>query len=84
MTFRKTLLASVLIAAATPAFAEMQVTAPNLPGTSDQQAACRPDVRKFCRSVKSDGSATAYLACLQENRSKLSRACSAVLSAHGR
>ena len=52
-------------------------------GTAQEQAACRPDVRRFCSSVKPDSDSEAFLHCLQTNRAKLSKACSNVLSSHG-
>ena len=51
-------------------------------GTPQEQAACRPDTRKFCRDMV--GNEMAVLACLQQNRAKISRACREVLERHGR
>ena len=51
-------------------------------GTPAEQAACRPDTRKLCRDLV--GNEMAVLACLQQNRAKLSRACREVLERHGR
>jgi hypothetical protein len=53
-------------------------------GTPQEQAACRPDVRKFCRDVKSDGGSDAFLACLKANLTKLSKACRDVLQSRGK
>jgi hypothetical protein len=52
-------------------------------GTPQEQAACRPDVRKFCHAVPAGASSGDFLACLQANRAKLSAACNAVLKSHG-
>jgi hypothetical protein len=52
-------------------------------GTPEQQAACRPDVRKFCRKVAPGSGDMAYLACLKTNRAKLSKACRTMLESHG-
>lgn len=52
-------------------------------GTPDEQAACRPDVRRFCYKVKEAEGPSAFLQCLQEHRAKLSAACRAVLEGHG-
>jgi hypothetical protein len=50
-------------------------------GTAEEQAACSPDAVKFCRD---DIPATfAVLACLQEHREKLKKACQDVLKSHG-
>jgi hypothetical protein len=52
-------------------------------GTQQEQAACRPDVRKHCRHLKPNAGALVFLSCLQKNRSKLSKACRNVLESHG-
>src|ERR1700730_11624128 len=52
-------------------------------GTAKEQAACRPDVRRYCHSIKPGSDSGAYLSCLQTNRAKLSKACLAVLVSHG-
>jgi hypothetical protein len=53
-------------------------------GTSQEQAACKPDVLKHCKALAGPNSDTfAVLACLQQNRLKLSRACASVLASHG-
>ena len=51
-------------------------------GTPDEQKACSRDVQRFCRSVIDQGDFT-VLACLQQNRSKLTKACAQVLTNHG-
>ena len=51
-------------------------------GTPKEQAACRADVRRYCSAVKASDSG-AFLSCLQAHRSKLSKACLAVLVSHG-
>jgi hypothetical protein len=50
-------------------------------GTDDEQKACTRDVQKFCRAVIDQGDFT-ILACLQQNRPKLSEACAQVLKNH--
>jgi len=50
-------------------------------GTAEEQAACARDVQKLCRPVMDQGDFT-VLACLKENRPKISPACDAVLKAH--
>jgi hypothetical protein len=52
-------------------------------GTAKERAACRPDVRKFCHTVKAGSGSGAFLNCLQANRPKLSKACRNVLERHG-
>ena len=52
-------------------------------GTPEQRAACGPDVRRFCKSVKADDGPFAYLSCLQAHRKKLHIACLKVLESNG-
>jgi hypothetical protein len=51
-------------------------------GTEQDEKACSPDVRRFCRKLADQGD-FAVLACLKENRPKLSTACRQVLVSHG-
>lgn len=51
-------------------------------GTQQEQEACSRDVTRFCRKVIDQGDFT-ILACLKENRPKISKACNAVLLSHG-
>ena len=51
-------------------------------GTPEEQAACSRDVQRHCRPVIDQGDFT-VLACLQQNRAKLSKACEQVLKNHG-
>jgi len=55
-------------------------------GASAQQKeghdACARDVSRFCRAHMQEGDQI-VLACLQQNRSRLSRACAKVLTDHG-
>ena len=76
---RKFLLALSLlsIAVSSDAFAQQQRS-----GTADEQKACARDVQRFCRPVIDQGDFT-VLACLQQNRPKLSKACELVLKTHG-
>lgn len=50
-------------------------------GTPEEQAACRPDVRRFCPRAGQDE--MVVLGCLQQNREKLTKACRKVLESHG-
>ena len=94
MTIWKATLLAVLIAASSPALVAPASAAGNpfLPGgghgasnqgTPKEQAACPPDVRRFCSSLKPDSGSGAFLSCLQANRAKLSKACNEVLVSHG-
>ena len=51
-------------------------------GTPEEQKACNRDVQRHCRAVIDQGDLT-ILACLQQNRPKISRACDQVLRNHG-
>ena len=59
------------------AFAQQQRS-----GTPEEQKACARDVQRFCRPVIDQGDFT-ILACLQQNRPKITRACDLVLKSHG-
>jgi Cysteine rich repeat len=72
----KLLLSATLIAVSTLAFADS--------GTPAEQAACRPDVRRFCHTVKAQDGDMAFLKCLELHRDELSVACRNVLIDHGR
>jgi hypothetical protein len=50
-------------------------------GTPEEQKACSRDVERHCRPVIDQGDFT-ILACLQQNRPKLSPACAQVLKDH--
>ena len=51
-------------------------------GTDQEEKACTRDVQRFCRKLMDQGDFT-ILACLKENRAKLSPACRYVLVSHG-
>jgi hypothetical protein len=44
--------------------------------------ACARDVSRFCRAQMNDGDQV-VLACLKQNRARLSKACQQVLTSHG-
>jgi hypothetical protein len=52
-------------------------------GTPEQEAACRPDTRRFCHQVPPNAGDSAFLACLQQNRPRLSPKCRQVLESNG-
>jgi hypothetical protein len=76
---RKFFLALILLSlsASTGAIAQQQRS-----GTPQEQAACTRDVQRFCRPVIDQGDFT-VLACLQQHRPKLTKACDLVLRTHG-
>ncbi|MBA2400787.1 MAG: hypothetical protein H0V72_19200 [Bradyrhizobium sp.] len=75
---RKFLLAVFLLSSAVSSGAFAQQRS----GTPDEQKACARDVQRFCRPVIDQGDFT-ILACLQQNRPKISSACDQVLKSHG-
>jgi hypothetical protein len=50
--------------------------------SAQQDDACARDVSRFCRAHINDGDMV-ILACLQQNRARLSKACAKVLTDHG-
>jgi hypothetical protein len=76
---RKILVALTLlsVSVSTGAIAQQQRS-----GTPEEQAACSRDVQRYCRPVMDQGDFT-VLACLQQNRPKLTAACNQVLKNHG-
>jgi len=54
------------------------------PAASAQQGhdACARDVSRFCRAHMNEGDQV-VLACLKQNRARLSKACDKVLTEHG-
>jgi hypothetical protein len=60
-------------------------TAPSLAqghmGTPQEQAACKRDATRFCRKELGDDMAVSQ--CLQQNRTKLTKACQNVFASHG-
>jgi hypothetical protein len=50
-------------------------------GTPEEQRACNPDATRYCVDAIPD--TFRVLACLQQHREKLTKACRGVLEAHG-
>jgi len=76
---RNTLLALTLLSlsvSSTAAFAQGRS------GTPEEQKACTRDVQRHCRPVIDQGDLV-VLACLKQNRDKISAACDQVLKSHG-
>lgn len=73
---RKYLLALTLLSLSTGAFSQQRG------GTPEEQKACTRDVQRFCRHLMDQGDFT-ILACLKDNRTKISGACDQVLKNHG-
>jgi hypothetical protein len=65
------------VSASTSAIAQQQRS-----GTPEEQKACARDVQRFCRKLINESDFT-ILACLQENRAKISEACNQVLKNNG-
>ena len=80
MPYKATLAAGVLCAAvgllpSAPANA--------VSGTPEEQAACRPDVARHCKSVKAEED-EAFVQCLVSHAPQLTQRCRKVLEAHGK
>ena len=73
----KAVLLALLMMTSTQAFAGM------MEGTPQEQAACRPDVRRFCHGLGAGASGGDFLGCLQAHRVRLRPVCRAVLESHG-
>jgi hypothetical protein len=50
-------------------------------GTPEDRAACEPDVRRYCANALPDQ--LRVLGCLQDHRTRISRACQGVLTKYG-
>ena len=74
---RKFVLALTLMSLPTGTIAQQQRS-----GTPEEQKACTRDVQRYCRPVMDQGDFT-VLACLQQHRPKLTKACDLVLRTHG-
>ena len=87
MTIRNFVLVATLAAVSSLFFAQVGHAAPkpaaDRQGSADDQAACRPDVRRFCHKLDQDAGDLVFLACLQEHRAKLRKPCVAVLERNG-
>jgi hypothetical protein len=79
---RKFLFALTLLSISASTGAMAQQPQPQRSGTPEEQKACNRDVQRFCRSVIDQGDLT-ILACLQQNRPKITAACDQVLKSHG-
>ena len=64
-----------------PAPLPLPLPFPNPQGTPEEQAACRPDVDRFCRDAVPD--TFRVLACLQRERARIGEPCRRVLERHG-
>lgn len=79
---RKFLLALTLLSISITNGAIAQQPAPQRSGTPEEQKACARDVQRFCRPIMDQGDFV-VLACLQQNRPKITPACDQVLKNHG-
>jgi len=79
---RKSFLGITLLCLSICSGAFAQPVQPQRSGTPEEQKACARDVQRFCRPVIDQGDFT-ILACLQQNRPKITVACDTVLKTHG-
>jgi hypothetical protein len=87
MTVRNFMLVATLAVVSTTFFVQSGHAAPkpagDRQGSADDQAACRPDVRRFCHKLDQDAGDLVFLACLQEHRAQLRKPCLNVLEKNG-
>ena len=72
----------VFLLALMSAFLAAQVFAISNASAQQGHDACARDVSRFCRAKMNDGDSV-VLACLQQHRARLSRACDKVLTDNG-
>ena len=85
MTIRIFVLVAALTVASSSAIAQgsrAKVSDTARAGSADDQAACRPAVRRYCNKLV-DESDMVILACLQEHRKNIGKACNQVLERNG-
>jgi hypothetical protein len=75
------ILLAAVIAGSTVALAQLPLPLPMPSGTPEDRAACEGDVQRHCRAAIPDQ--LRVLACLQDNRNRISRACQGVLVKYG-
>lgn len=71
-----------LLAMAIAFIVSLVVIVPDASAQQQGHDACARDVTRFCRAQMNDGDQV-VLACLKQNRGKLSKACEKVLTDHG-
>jgi hypothetical protein len=78
---KKFVLVLTLVTISTTSFAQQGGSQ----GTAREQAACKPDVIKYCKPLLNSNTPSTFsiLACLQGNREQISKPCRAVLESHG-
>jgi hypothetical protein len=81
MSFKATFAAGLVLSAAAVVLPSAPVQA--ISGTPEEQAACRPDVTRHCKSVQGDDD-NAFVSCLVSHAPQLSQRCRKVLEAHGK
>jgi hypothetical protein len=81
---------ALLAAATTAADAQFPAQPPPVKtpmdrGNDQEQAACHPDVTRYCQTqlAANPDDILGILGCLQSNRAKISTACQRVLASHG-
>jgi hypothetical protein len=83
MLHKIAILVAATVVGSTVAVAQLPLPLP-LPGaqgTPEDRAACEPDVKRHCKAAIPDQ--LRVLNCLQDNRSRISRACQGVLVKYG-
>ena len=87
MKIRNIVLAAALTFVASPVFAQGSRAPTDNKAAAERskadEEACRPPVRKFCSKFVGEGDLI-VLACLQEHREKIGKACLDVLERNGK
>jgi len=81
MLHKIAILLAATVAGATIALAQLPLPLPMPQGSPEDRAACEPDVQRHCRAAVPDQ--LRVLNCLQDHRSRISRACQGVLVKYG-
>ena len=81
MLHKIAILLAATVAGTTIALAQLPLPLPMPQGTPEDRAACEPDVQRHCRAAIPDQ--LRVLSCLQDNRSRISKACQGVLVRYG-
>ena len=82
--FGRAIIVLAVVICVSPASAQLPIPLIPLPmmeGTPEDRANCEPDVRRYCQSALPDN--MRVLACLQQNRNRISSACQGVLIKYG-
>jgi hypothetical protein len=86
--FGRAIIVFAVILSTLPALAQLPLPIiplplPSMEGTPEDRANCAPDVQRYCQSALATNDNMRVLACLQQNRNRISAACQGVLIKYG-